>query len=300
MRVLVAEDDPVSRRIVEVTLRNWSYDVVSVPDGKQAFEVLQGDDAPRLALLDWMMPEKDGPQVCREVRALSAKPYTYIILLTNRSGKEDVVEGIEAGADDYVVKPFEAVELKARMLAGTRIIELQDQLIAVQEKLRHQATHDALTGVLSRGAILDKLNIELHRAARQNIPLTIVMADIDCFKSINDTFGHQIGDTVLRNVAQTMSNALRVYDAVGRYGGEEFLIVAPSCDSRTAKTLSARLLSQIRTHTMTSLDSQVTVTCSFGVVTTTDAQMTLESLIRAADDALYRAKANGRDRVELG
>jgi two-component system, cell cycle response regulator len=225
MRVLIAEDDAVSRRIVEITLRNWKYDVTAVSDGNQALEVLRSEGAPRLALLDWMMPGKDGPQVCRELRATPTPLYSYIILLTTRSGKEDIAAGLEAGADDYVIKPFEAIELRARLLAGTRIIELQDQLIEAQEKLRHQATHDGLTGVWNRAAILDRLEIEIQRSRRQKTPLTIIMADIDRFKNVNDSYGHQVGDVVLRNVAQSMSVAVRVYDAVGRYGGEEFLIV---------------------------------------------------------------------------
>ncbi len=299
MRVLIAEDDPVSRRIVEITLRNWKYDVVPVADGKAALEILNGENAPRLALLDWMMPLKDGPQVCREIRAEPAPRYTYIILLTTRSGKADIAEGLEAGADDYVIKPFEAIELKARLLAGSRIIELQDQLLEAQEELRHQATHDALTGVWNRAAILDKLEIELQRARRQTTPLTVMMADLDRFKTINDTYGHQAGDVVLRNVAQIMSGAVRVYDAVGRYGGEEFLIVAPGCDVLTAQTLSQRLHSHVGRIAQAANHPAASVTCSFGVVTTIDGNVDSDALIRAADDALYRAKTNGRDRIEV-
>jgi two-component system cell cycle response regulator len=299
MRVLIAEDDPVSRRIVEITLRNWKYDVIPVPDGNQALEVLRADDAPRLALLDWMMPGKDGPQICREIRANPTPKYTYIILLTTRSGKADIAEGLEAGADDYVIKPFEAIELKARLLAGSRIIELEDQLLEAQEKLRHQATHDGLTGVWNRAAILDKLEIELQRSRRQGTPLTVMLADIDRFKAVNDTHGHQVGDVVLHSVAQMMSSAVRVYDAIGRYGGEEFLIVAPGCDVQTAQALSQRLHAHVGRQCATEEEPFINVTCSFGVVTTTDGNVDSEKLIRDADEALYRAKANGRDRIEV-
>jgi diguanylate cyclase (GGDEF)-like protein len=298
MRVLVAEEDPVSRKIVEVTLRQWKYEVIPVADGNEALKSLGGDDPPRLALLDWMMPGKDGPQVCREFRTKPSSRYIYIILLTARSAKDDIVEGLEAGADDYIIKPFDAVELRARLLAGGRIVDLQDRLLEAQEKLRHQATHDGLTGIMNRAAILEKLEIELQRSRRQKMPLSVIMADIDGFKTINDTYGHQIGDVVLRNVAQSLSSTVRIYDTLGRYGGEEFLLVAPGCDAKEAGALARRLQQKVRQLTIEGLSSNVT--CSFGLVTTSDAQVDTGWLIRTADDALYRAKANGRDRIETG
>jgi len=298
MRVLIAEDDPVSRRIAEVTLRNWKYEVVPVPDGNQALAALCSDDPPRLALLDWMMPGKDGPQVCRELRSQVTAKYTYVILLTTRSGKADIAEGLEAGADDYIIKPFGAVELRARLLAGSRIIELQDQLLEVQEKLRHQATHDSLTGVWNRAAILEKLEVEIQRSRRQKMPLTVIMGDVDRFKQINDTHGHQVGDIVLRSVAHRLSGTVRVYDAVGRYGGEEFLVVAPGCDAVTALSLAQRLQAHVRLVTVKE-KADLNVTCSFGIVTTLDGEVDSGWMIRSADDALYRAKANGRDRIEV-
>jgi diguanylate cyclase (GGDEF)-like protein len=261
--------------------------------------LLRSGSAPRIALLDWMMPGKDGLQVCRELRMAPSDRYTYIILLTSRSGKEDIAEGLEAGADDYVIKPFEAVELKARLLAGTRIVELEDELLTAQEKLSHRATHDDLTGVWNRSAILNKLRVEIQRGRRQHTPLTAMMVDVDQFKSVNDTYGHQVGDVVLRNVAQAMAKSIRVYDAAGRYGGEEFLIVAPGCDGGTALTLANRLHSQIRNYPMADFDPPLRVTCSFGVATTMDCSTDSENLIRLADEALYRAKAGGRDRIDV-
>jgi diguanylate cyclase (GGDEF)-like protein len=299
MQVLIAEDDPVSLRVLQATLQSWKYDVISACDGNEALAVLRSDNPPRLALLDWMMPGKDGPQVCRELRTTSTGRFTYIILLTARSGKEDIAQGLEAGADDYVIKPFEAVELKARLLAGTRIVELEDRLLAVQEKLSHRATHDDLTGIWNRAAILSNLSVEIQRARRQKTPLTLILADLDRFKLVNDTHGHQVGDVVLRNVAQTMAKSVRIYDAIGRYGGEEFLVVAPGCDRPTAQALADRLHTQIRSQSMSDGALPISVTCSFGVVITTDFDMDPERLIRLADEALYRAKANGRDRIEV-
>jgi diguanylate cyclase (GGDEF)-like protein len=298
MRVLIAEDDPVSRRILQARLLDWKYEVVAVGDGIQAFETLARDDAPRLALIDWMMPLKDGPEVCRELRAASPKRYTYLILLTSRGDKSDIAEGIEAGADDYVVKPVDAIELRARLLAGCRIIELHDQVFEAQEKLLQQATHDSLTGLLNRTAILDRLEIEIQRARREAAPLTVMMADVDQFKQINDTHGHQIGDLILRLAAQGMASAVRIYDAIGRYGGDEFLIVAPGCDSPTAEKLSQRLHAEIRRN-MKEAAPDIMVTSSFGLVTDVSGRMDSAELIRAADKALYEAKSKGRDRTEM-
>jgi two-component system cell cycle response regulator len=299
MRVLIAEDDNLSRRVLETALRNWNYEVISVADGMEALEALQREDPPRLAVLDWMMPGKDGPEVCREIRARPSERYIYILLLTSRNDKADVAEGLQAGADDYVTKPFAAAELRARLLAGSRIIELQEQLLEAQEKLRHQANHDALTGLLNRSAILERLNVELSRARRQKAPLSVVMSDVDRFKNINDTHGHQVGDAVLGEMAQRMSVAVRVYDAVGRYGGEEFLTVLPGCDGPTALALSERLLQQVRRPCEIKNLPDLLVTCSFGIATTLDGSADADCIVRAADDALYRAKAAGRDRIEV-
>jgi diguanylate cyclase (GGDEF)-like protein len=299
MKVLIADDDPVSRRLLEASLRNWNYDVVTVADGVQALEALQSDSPPRLAVLDWVMPGKDGPQVCRELRAKHSDLYTYIVLLTSRTHKADVAEGLEAGADDYVTKPFEPLELKARLLAGARIIELQEQLLAAQHELRYRATHDALTGLLNRAAIMERLEEELGRARRHEHLLTVVLVDIDGFKQINDEFGHQAGDAVLQAVAQRLNTATRVYDAVGRYGGDEFLIVLPCCDSSMAGSLAARFHEAVRPAGMVEKNPALPVTCSFGVATAFEGNAESTGLIRSADVALYRAKMKGRDRFEL-
>jgi diguanylate cyclase (GGDEF)-like protein len=299
MKVLIADDDPVSRRLLEVNLHKWNYEVVSVPDGVRALETLQSPSAPQLAVLDWMMPGKDGPQVCRELRLKQSNRYTYVILLTSRNEKSDVAGGLESGADDYVTKPFEWIELKARLLAGTRIIELQEQLLAAQQELQYRATHDALTGLLNRAAIMERLEVELARTRRHEQPLTVVMADVDAFKLVNDTYGHQTGDAVLQRVAQRINGAVRIYDSLGRYGGEEFLIVLPGCDCTMAKSLAHRFHEAVRLPGMIDRHPEEAVTCSFGVATTLDAKVDSARLIRAADDALYRAKVNGRDRVEL-
>ena len=245
MQILIAEDDVITRRTLEALLVKWGYAVIVVRDGVEAWKILQGDAAPRLVILDWMMPGLDGIQICRQVRQRAAAPYVYILLLTAKGNQEDVINGLEAGADDYLTKPFHALELKARLRSGRRILELQQQLIAAREAFRLQATHDLLTGLWNHGAILDILQRELDRARRESNPLGVVMADLDHFKQVNDTYGHLAGDAVLREVAKRLSASVRPYDSVARYGGEEFLIVAPNCDPGSGLNLAQRLRSSL-------------------------------------------------------
>ena len=297
---MVADDDAFSRRLLEATLVKGGYDVSVSPDGVEAWRALQGTDTPLLAILDWEMPGMDGLEVCRRVRQRAQEPYIYIILLTGRGQKEDIIEGLEAGADDFLTKPFHPDELRARLRVGERILGLQAELIAAREALRMQATHDVLTGLFNRAAIFDILERELARRYREGMTLSIIMADLDGFKQINDTYGHQAGDAVLREVARRMHASLRSYDAIGRYGGEEFLIVLPRCDISQAMDLAERVRAQVSREAMDISQGYVQVTSSIGVAASGGAsEVDTDSLIHAADKALYRAKHKGRNRVEL-
>jgi len=218
-KVLIADDDPVSRLVLESFLADWNHETVVATDGAQAWKVLQEEDSPSLAILDWMMPHMDGPQICRELRRRLNREYVYIILLTAKAQKQDLIDGLEAGADDYLAKPFDKSELKARLRAGARIIELQRQLLVAQEALREQATHDSLTGAFNRPAILEILQRELARREREHSSLCLAIADIDHFKAVNDIHGHQVGDVVLREVISRFRSETRRYDSIGRYGG---------------------------------------------------------------------------------
>jgi two-component system, cell cycle response regulator len=299
MRVLIADDSDLSRRLLEQTLKGWGYEVTAVADGAAAWQVLNGNNAPELAILDWMMPGFTGPELCRMIRGNSREPYIYILLLTSRSDREDVVAGMDAGADDYVTKPFDRHELQVRLRAGRRIIDLQAQLVATREALRVQATRDYLTEVWNRSAILEILERELTRSAREGTPLGLVMADLDRFKSINDTFGHQVGDVALRHAADCMQSCVRSYDSIGRYGGEEFVVVLPGADERAVRAQAERMRAAIRQTPVDLPETQLTVSSSFGCTFGFGNQTTAEALIRAADTALYQAKRSGRDRVEF-
>jgi diguanylate cyclase (GGDEF)-like protein len=300
LKILIAEDNTVSRRLLETCLTKWGYEVISAEDGSEAWEVLKGEDPPRLAILDWMMPKIDGVQVCRKVRKGPQEPYIYILLLTAKDEKSDLVKAMEAGADDYLTKPFEPDELKVRLRAGRRIIELQEEVVSTREALRIQATHDSLTALWNRSAILDILRRELARANREGTPVGIAMADLDHFKQVNDSYGHMAGDTVLRDAAKRMLSSVRPYDAIGRYGGEEFLIVVPGCNEQGVLSAADRIRLSICEKPMTTPDAIISVTISLGAAATDPAQkIDMKSLIRIADAALYTAKGRGRNRVEV-
>ncbi len=300
MKVLVADDEAVSRKLLESTLRRWGYEVVVASDGIEAFRLLQEPDAPKLAILDWLMPGMDGVQICREIRQLRSEPYTYMLLLTGKNAKCDVIEGLDAGADDYVIKPYDAQELQVRLRTGKRILYLQEQLIAARETLRDQATHDALTGVWNRAATLELLTNELSRQQRHGGSVGVILIDLDRFKQINDNHGHLIGDEALCAAATAMQSCTRRYDAVGRFGGEEFIVVLPGCDSINALSHAERMRTAIEQIAIQTPQATVSVTASLGVaVTRPDQSIDAVGLIRAADAALYQAKHNGRNRVEF-
>lgn len=299
MKILAAEDNLIFRSILGNLLTKWGYDVVSASDGAEAWQILQSDDAPRLAILDWMMPGLDGPEVCRRLRASGREPYIYILLLTARTESQDLVEGMEAGADDYLRKPLNSMELRARLRAGRRIVELQEQLLMAREALRQQATHDGLTGLLNRSAVMEILHKELIRSQREQQPISLLLVDLDRFKQINDEHGHLVGDAVLREASARMKSAIRRYDSIGRYGGEEFLVVLPGCDAAGGAAQAERLRLALAREPFSIGGQAIPITGSIGCTlysgfSSSDA----DSLIREADLALYSAKEHGRNRIE--
>ena len=299
MRILVADDDYINRRILERFLTKWGYEVITAENGNEAWEKLQDKDGPRLVILDWMMPGMDGADICREVRKRDGPTYTYILMVTAKVQKQDVLQGLDAGADDYLTKPFESNELRARLRTGRRILELQEELVHSRDRLQHEASHDTMTGVWNHTAILEILQAELARSQREKLSVGVLLLDLDYFKNVNDRYGHLAGDAVLREVARRLRSRLRAYDSMGRYGGEEFLIVLPNSQRHTILNQAERLRRAISGTPVEIPDSCIAVSISLGAsVVAGDGPALMESVLKATDTALYRAKAEGRDRVE--
>jgi two-component system, cell cycle response regulator len=300
MKILLADDEPIARTMLEHWLAGWGYEVTLARDGESALQALKDDSELRLLVVDWVMPKKDGIEVCRAIRSGPQEPYVYIVLLTAKDDKSDIIAGLDAGADDYLVKPCNPLELKVRLRAGRRVIELQEQLVKARESLRFEAMHDSLTGLLNRGAVLEQLTKELVRASRRGAPVAVLMGDLDHFKVINDTHGHAAGDAVLRETARRLKAGMRAYDSVGRLGGEEFIAVLPECDAKTGLSVAQRLCRSLADAPTKYNGSAIPHSISIGVAATDQfGSARADELIRAADAALYRAKHAGRSRALL-
>jgi len=300
MKILIADDDTMSLRMLRRTLEREQYEVETATDGGQALALLQEPDGPRLVLLDWMMPVMDGPEVCREVRRRRVGQHVHILMLTSKSSKQDIVDGLNAGADDYLTKPFDPAELKARLRTGLRILELEDRLVEAREEMRFKATHDPLTGLFNRGAILEHMKRELARTEREGGTTTVLLGDVDHFKRINDTYGHPAGDDVLREMATILTRACRSYDYVGRYGGEEFLVVLSNCDVAVAQARAEAIRSQVEAARIQTSGGELRATISLGVFTTTQSPgLDADEALREVDLALYRAKGDGRNCIRM-
>jgi two-component system cell cycle response regulator len=300
MRILIADDELMSRKLLQKTLERAGYEVTAVENGRLAAEQLCPANGPRLALLDWVMPELDGPDVCREVRKRNDQSYVYMVLLTSKESKEDVVAGLQSGADDYLTKPFDPEELKARLRTGLRILNLEDRLVEAREEMRFKATHDGLTALWNRGMIMDLLGRELARSMREHFSTAILMCDLDHFKTVNDTYGHLAGDDVLRETAKRLVASVRSYDFVGRYGGEEFLVVLNNCNPTFALARAEEIRKAIALKPVPTSSGPVPITMSLGLLLNQEwGRRPLEELLHEADAALYAAKAAGRNCVKV-
>lgn len=298
-RVLVAEDDMVTRLMLGATLSEWGLHVVEAENGEKAMQILEGPDPPQLALVDWNMPIKNGLEVCRALRSGTAEPYIYLIILTSMNKAEDVVTGLDSGADDYLVKPYNPAELRVRLKAGDRIIRLQSELIEARERLRDQANRDPMTGLLNRRAIQRKYRDAQQNPMEAGQPLSALLLDIDHFKLINDTHGHDVGDLVIIEVGKRVRELIGTAGLVSRYGGEEFLVIFPCTPRDVAEGFAARLRLAIRSEPLLGPnDLAVSLTASLGLASTVlSPNDAIETIVKVADEALYEAKAGGRDRV---
>jgi two-component system cell cycle response regulator len=302
MKILVADDDPISRTLMQRTLQKFGYEVILAENGREAVEILSRSDGPRLALIDWMMPQLDGPDLCKEVRAFHREgEYIYIVLLTSKQGSEDIVAGLEAGADDYITKPCPPAELRARLHTGCRILSLEEKLVQARDEMLFRATHDSLTSIWNRASILSLMRRELERSFRERTATSILLCDVDHFKRINDNHGHLVGDTVLQEVAKRLTSAVRPYDAVGRYGGEEFLILLSHCDNSALGSRSEDVRATIVAAPIVTGAEELSVSVSIGAVTCRhwEPGVPLERVLAQTDAALYRAKTEGRNRTAI-
>lgn len=297
MKVLIAEDSATSRLLLERVLSTWGYDVVEVADGTTAWEILQSEDAPRLAILDWIMPGMDGIDVCRLARQGQTDQPPYIILLTALGSKQDLVAGLQAGADDFLSKPFDPDELRARMEVGRRLVAANERLADAHHRLGLLASTDVLTGVFNRRAILERLEVDMIDASRGGTRVSVGLLDVDHFKRVNDGMGHAAGDAVLQQVVARVAEVLDGDAVCGRFGGEEFLILLPGRGQcQTLETLE-RVRAAVAAAPFEIDGRSLTVTVSLGGATGWNEPV--DKLIGRTDTALYEAKEQGRNRVVM-
>jgi len=300
MKALVADSDPDRLRQLEGWLARWGFDVTPVRNGVEAWSRLESQRAPVIAVLAWRMEGMPGIDVCRRLRLQPELPTAYVLLVTDGRDAEDLLDGLNAGADDFLIAPLDGVEAKARVRTGARIVEVEQALRASQDALRVQSTRDAITGSWNRAAILDLVHKEQERARRKSGSVAVVIADLDAFRRVNETHGTPVGDEVLREAARRLASTLRPYDAVGRYGGGQFLVVLPGSDGLGALTVAERIRESFAKRPVATSAGPVTVTLSLGVASEGgESAAEASALLRAADGALKRAQQGGRNRAAL-
>ena len=293
MKILLVEDSYLERTKLGCFLTDWGLEHVAVGSGTEALKQIESAEPPDLVLLDWLLPGLDGIDVLRRIRKLSQGNYIYAVMLTAKAHKQDRIKAMEAGADDYLAKPVDPAELRSRIMVGKRILELQ-------QSLRFAATHDFLTTLLNRSEIIAALEREVSRGARDDKPASIILADIDHFKHVNDTLGHAAGDEVLKEVARRLKADLRPYDVVGRYGGEEFLLILPGCNLANGSRRADDIRKLVAAKSISAPAGEISVTISLGVTSTGHSRYcTPAEFLQEADSSLYAAKKSGRNRVEV-
>ena len=298
LNIVVADDSPIYRKLVETTLAQEQYALTFAKNGREAVSLL-AKHHPAVVVTDWEMPDMTGIELCSAIRT-DCESYTYIILLTSNTRKDQIIEGLAAGADDYLTKPFHSGELLARVKVGRRITDLHRQIQIKNRLLEELALTDALTGLPNRRAVEQWAPRELSGAARHGFPFWVVAADLDRFKTINDSHGHAAGDNVLRKFAELLKENTRASDMSGRIGGEEFVLLLTHNDRQGVLTAVERIRRQFEDETFSFEGKTVAVTASFGIANFQGKKApAFEELLRSADAALYTAKANGRNRLEF-
>jgi two-component system, cell cycle response regulator len=294
MKILIADDDQISRKILSKIVADLGHEPITVDNGKDALESVKNGEC-SLVLLDWMMPGMDGIEVCQEIRRLDNDIVCYIIINSAREGSNDISRALKAGANDYTSKKTDSTELKARISVGVRTVQLEKRHLDLNNRLKHLARIDSLTGLLNHTAIIRELDIELDRGRRNSTSTSILMLDLDRFKTVNDTCGHQTGDQVLIRFSSHLIQSCRSFDRIGRYGGEEFLIVLPRTSDEECISIGNRI--RIQAEALEFGNNNLRITCSIGCCTTVNSEKHSFAMIAAADSALFRAKKAGRNRV---
>jgi two-component system cell cycle response regulator len=298
VKILVADDSPIYRKLVEQSLSQEHCTVLLAKSGRQALDLFV-EHQPALVVTDWTMPDISGIELCQRIRRDHKEFYAYVILLTANTDKEEVIEGLAAGADDYLTKPFHPGELQARVRVGRRIVDLHREVQEKNRQLEEMALTDSLTGLPNRRAIDFWASRELSAALRHDFPIWVVMADLDHFKSINDTYGHDAGDIVLKSFAEILKSNTRSSNICGRLGGEEFLVVITHSEKDNAAIAIERIRKQFASQKFTVAGSTFSATASFGMAGIHGTACDFSDLVTRADAALYSAKRQGRNRIEF-
>lgn len=299
MTILVVDDDTTLREMISLLLQRKGYEVIQAADGEEAWQVLQ-EEPVQFVLTDRLMPRLDGQSLIRRIRAAAMTPYIYIVMLTAMGRAQEVVDGLEAGADDYIVKPFNLRELQARVAIGVRLLKVEQELREARDRLEILATYDDLTNLLNRKAITEKAERALNQVNDQGLPMSLVLLDIDHFKNVNDQYGHLTGDEALRLIAQVAKQTVGRNAYAGRWGGEEFLLVLPKTKKHQAIKMAEQLRLNIMQSTVRLANGKVlSFSASFGVVSAEQnhQNLPLDRFLQWADEALYQAKQLGRNRV---
>lgn len=302
MHILIVDDDPISRRLIHRTLEKLGYRVHVAEHGREAWQIIQRNGI-QLVITDWLMPQMDGLDLTRKIRSAEMPGYVYIVILTGQEGIDNVVDGFDSGADDYLVKPVSPKELQARLRVGKRVLDLERRLKKARDKMQHLAMHDELTGLCNRRAFYDHAQSLLEHASREAAPLSMLMIDIDHFKSVNDRYGHLVGDEILKSVAHTIQSQLRLYDRAGRWGGEEFIVILPTTKLSDAAKIAERLRQAISSMSFHRLQDKIDadslhVEVSIGVAGIKKGRrISLDTLVNLADEMLYQSKREGRNRI---
>ena len=296
MKILIADDDPISRKILSKVVGDLGYEPVTVSNGKDALDSIERKEC-SVILLDWMMPGMDGIEVCRKIRRFDDEHVCYIIINSAREGSDDISRALMAGANDFISKKTDSTELKARIDVGVRTAQLEEKLIDLNKQLKYLVRTDSLTGLLNHAAILKELSMELERGKRDNTSTSILMLDLDRFKALNDTYGHQTGDEILINFSNLLTQSCRSFDRIGRYGGEEFLVILPRTGDKESVSIGNRIIKRTATLQIDEKTDNLSITCSIGSCTAPDSTKHASSMVAAADIALFRAKKAGRNQV---